>query len=462
VIIGSGFGGLFAAKELKGADVDVTMISRTTHHLFQPLLYQVATGILSEGEIAPATREILRKQKNLKIILGDVYAIDLEAQTVTSQALDITTVTAYDSLIVAAGASTSYFGNDQYALDAPGLKSVDDALELRGRIFGAFELANIETDPVEQQRLLTFVVVGAGATGVEMAGQISELAHKALPGDYEDVDTRTARILLVDALPGVLTSYGPKVSAHAAERLKDLGIELWLNNKVTAVDDQGIEVTDDHGSKTRIDARTIVWAAGVRASTLGAKIAEQAGLEVDRGGRVPVQPDVTVKGHPEVFVVGDMMSLDKLPGVSQVAMQQGKYAAKTIVRRLKGKEPLPPFHYFDKGSMATISKFSAVGDIGPLRFGGVKFAGFVAWLLWLGVHVFYLVGFKNQVTTVLHWFITFVGGKRSQRTVTHQQLVARAAIHHMDIPHLGAPPRGTQDPEAGHTAPSTAARRATR
>ena len=459
VIIGSGFGGLFAAKELDGADLDVTMVSRTTHHLFQPLLYQVATGILSEGEIAPATREVLRKQHNLKIILGDVYAVDLEAQTVTSQALDTTTVTAYDSLIVAAGASTSYFGNDQYALDAPGLKSVDDALELRGRIFGAFELANIEPDPVVQQELLTFVVVGAGATGVEMAGQISELAHRTLVKDYTDVDTSKARILIVDALPTVLTNFGPKVSAHAAERLKRLGIELWLNNKVTNVDERGIEVTDDHGSKTRIDARTVVWAAGVRASTLGAKIAEQAGLEVDRAGRIPVQPDVTVEGHPEVFVVGDMMSLDKLPGVSQVAMQQGKYAAKTIIRRMKGQGPLPPFHYFDKGSMATISRFSAVGDIGPLKFGGVKFAGFIAWLLWLGVHVFYLVGFKNQVTTILHWAITFVGRGRSQRTITHQQLVGRAALHHMDIPHLGTPPR----PEGAATpAPSTAARRAAR
>ena len=462
VIIGSGFGGLFAAKELNGADVDVTLISRTTHHLFQPLLYQVATGILSEGEIAPATREILRKQDNLNIILGDVYAVDLAAQTVTSQAFDVTTVTGYDSLIVAAGASTSYFGNDQYALDAPGLKSVDDALELRGRIFGAFELANIETDPQVQEQLLTFVVVGAGPTGVEMTGQISELAHRALPEDYKDVDTRTARILLVDALPGVLTSFGPKVSAHTAERLKSLGVELWLNNRVTAVDDHGLEVTDDHGTATRIDARTIVWAAGVRASTLAAKIAEQAGVEVDRGGRIPVERDVTVKGHPEVFVVGDMMSLDKLPGVSQVAMQQGRYAAKTIKRRLKGQAPLPPFHYFDKGSMATISRFSAVGDIGPLKFGGVKFAGFVAWLLWLGVHLFYLIGFKNQVTTILHWAITFVGRGRSQRTITHQQSVGRAALHHMDIPHLGAAPRRPEDPQSAAVAPSTAARRSSR
>ena len=460
VVIGSGFGGLFATKELKGADVDVTLISRTTHHLFQPLLYQVATGILSEGEIAPATREILRRQKNLNIILGDVYAIDLEARTVTSQALDTTIVTPYDSLIVAAGASTSYFGNDQYALDAPGMKSIDDALELRGRIFGAFELANIEPDPEMRKQLLTFVVVGAGPTGVEMAGQISELAHHTLPRDYPDIDTTTARILLVDGLPGVLTSFGPKVSAHTAERLKDLGIELWLNNMVTDVDERGLEVTDDHGAKTRIEARTIVWAAGVRASTLAAKIAEQAGVEVDRSGRIPVQADVTVQGHPEVFVVGDMMTLDKLPGVSQVAMQQGKYASKTILRRLKGQGPLPPFHYFDKGSMATISRFAAVGDIGPLKFGGVKFAGFVAWLLWLGVHVFYLVGFKNQVTTVLHWAITFIGGGRSQRTVTHQQLVGRAALHHMDVPHLGTLPRpddtDTTEPSA------TAARRAAR
>jgi NADH:ubiquinone reductase (H+-translocating) len=446
VIIGSGFGGLFAAKELKDADADVTLISRTTHHLFQPLLYQVATGILSEGEVAPATREILRKQKNLDILLGDVYEIDVEARTVTSRALGNTTVTAYDSLIVAAGASTSYFGNDRYALDAPGLKSVDDALELRGRIFGAFEMANLATDPVEIQRLMTFVVVGAGPTGVEMAGQIAELARTTLRRDFRRIDTTQARVLLLDGQSGVLTSFGPKVSAASAAQLDRLGIDVWLNTLVTSVDERGLDVKDTSGQVTRIDANVVVWAAGVRASSLAGKIAAQAGVQVDRAGRIPVQPDVTVAGHPEIFVVGDMMSLDKLPGVSQVAMQQGRYAARTIKRRLTGREPLPPFHYRDKGSMATISRFSAVGDIGPLQFGGLRFAGFVAWLLWLGVHIFYLVGFKNRVTTLMHWVVTFLGRGRGQRTVTHQQAVGREALHHLEIPYLGVPQRRAPEP----------------
>ena len=441
VIIGSGFGGLCAAKELTGAPVDVTLISRTSHHLFQPLLYQVATGILSEGEIAPPTREILRKQKNLDVLLGDVHAIDLEARTVTSRALGTSTVTSYDSLIVAAGASTSYFGNDQYALDAPGLKTVDDALELRGRIFGAFEMANLATDPAEIARLMTFVVVGAGPTGVEMAGQIAELARTTLRRDFRRIDPTTARVLLLDGKSGVLTSFGPKVSAQAAKQLDRLGIEVWLNTLVTAVDERGLDVKDTAGRVDRLDADVVVWAAGVRASKLATKIADQAGLQVDRAGRIPVQPDVTVAGHPEVFVVGDMMSLDTLPGVSQVAMQQGRYAARTIKHRLARKAPLPPFHYFDKGSMATISRFSAVGDIGPLRFGGLRFAGFVAWLLWLGVHIFYLVGFKNRVSTLLHWTITFLGRSRPQRTVTHQQAVGRAALSHLDMPYLGVPQR---------------------
>jgi NADH dehydrogenase len=441
VIIGSGFGGLFAAKELRKADVDVTMISRTNHHLFQPLLYQLATGILSEGEIAPATREILAQQKNLDILLGDVQKIDLAARTVTAQALGVTTVTPYDSLIVAAGASTSYFGHDEYALDAPGLKSVDDALELRGRILGAFELANIESDPAEVERLLTFVVVGAGPTGVEMTGQITELARTTLRQEYRRIESGRARVILVDGQSGVLTSFGEKVSAQAARQLGRLGIELRLNSMVTSVDGRGLDLRDHDGHLSRIDAGTIVWAAGVRASTLAGRIAEQAGVEVDRAGRIPVGPDVTVAGHPEVFAVGDMMALDHLPGVSQVAMQQGKYAARTIRGRLEGRDPLPPFKYFDKGSMATISRFSAVGDIGPLKFGGLRFAGFVAWLLWLGVHIFYLVGFKNRVTTLLHWAITFIGRSRSQRTITHQQAVGRVAMKHLDVPHLGVPGR---------------------
>ncbi len=422
VVIGSGFGGLFAAKRLKRAGVDVTVISRTTHHLFQPLLYQVATGILSEGEIAPATREVLRHRKYVRVLLGEVTNIDLAAHSVESTAGGRTTTTHYDSLIVAAGASTSYFGHDEFAHDAPGLKSIDDALELRARILSAFEYAELERDDATRGEWLTFAVVGAGATGVEMAGQISELARRALVKDFRDIDTRRTRIVLVDALDDVLGAFGTKLSAGAAKQLEKLGIEVWLSELVVDVDDRGLTVEDKSGARSRIPARTIVWAAGVQASPLAKTLADQTGAELDRGGRIKVQPDCSLPGHPEVFVVGDMMSLNDYPGVAQVAMQQGKYAADQIRRRVRRKADQKPFRYFDKGSMATISRFRAVASIGRLRFGG-----FIAWVLWLIVHVMYLVGFKNRVTTVLHWAVSFIGRGRAQRTLTDQQLADRVA-----------------------------------
>jgi NADH:ubiquinone reductase (H+-translocating) len=431
VIIGSGFGGLFAAKRLKRADVDVTVISRTTHHLFQPLLYQVATGILSEGEIAPATREILRRRKDLRVLLGEVTDIDLAEHAVTSVAGEVSTVTRYDSLIVAAGAQTSYFGHDEFELHAPGLKSIDDALELRGRILSAFEFAELADDDEVREEWMTFAVVGAGATGVEMAGQISELAHRTLVKDYRRIDTRRTRIVLVDALDDVLGTFGTKLSAGAAKQLKRLGVEVWLAEKVVDVDERGLTVEDQSGARTRIPSRTVVWAAGVRASGLARTLADQSGAELDRGGRVKVQPDCTLPGHPEVFVIGDMMSLKDYPGVAQVAMQQGKYAADQIRRRLRRKPDKAPFKYFDKGSMATISRFRAVASIGPLRFGG-----FIAWVLWLIVHIMYLVGFKNRVTTVLHWAVSFIGRGRAQRAVPQ---------HHLLGPHAG---QGMQVPDA--------------
>jgi NADH dehydrogenase len=420
VIIGSGFGGLFAAKRLKGAGVDVTLISRTTHHLFQPLLYQVATGILSEGEIAPATREILRRRKYVRVLLGEVTGIDVNARTVTSTAGDATTVTHYDSLIVAAGARTSYFGRDEFELYAPGLKSIDDALELRSRILSAFEYAELEQDERLRDEWLTFAVVGAGATGVEMAGQISELAHRTLAQDYRSIDTRRTRIILVDALNDVLGNFGTKLSAVAAKQLQKLGVEVWLAERVVGVDERGLTVQDKSGAQTRIPARTIVWAAGVQASPLAKSLAAQTGAELDRGGRIKVEPDCSLPGHPQVFAIGDMMSLRDYPGVAQVAMQQGRYVADQINRRVHRKPDQKPFTYFDKGSMATISRFRAVASIGPARFGG-----FVAWLLWLVVHVMYLVGFKNRVTTVLHWAVSFLGRGRAQRTTTATALTPR-------------------------------------
>jgi NADH dehydrogenase len=424
VVIGSGFGGLFAAKRLKRAGVEVTLISRTTHHLFQPLLYQVATGILSEGEIAPATREILRRRKYVKVLLGEVTDIDLTAHTVVSEVGESETTTHYDSLIVAAGATTSYFGHDEFQLYAPGLKSIDDALELRGRILTAYEFAELEQDAKAREEWLTFAVVGAGATGVEMAGQISELARRTLVKDYRNIDTRKTRILLVDALDDVLGAFGTKLSAGAAKQLDKLGIEVWLAEKVIEVDDRGLTVEDKSGTRVRIPSRTVVWAAGVQPSPLARTLAAQSGAETDRAGHIKVQPDCSLPGHPEVFVIGDMMTLNDYPGVAQVAMQQGKYAADQIGRRIKRKPDQKPFKYFDKGSMATISRFRAVASIGPLRFGG-----FIAWLLWLAVHVMYLVGFKNRVTTVLHWAVSFIGRGRAQRTTTRQQLLGRGAMH---------------------------------
>jgi NADH dehydrogenase len=426
VIVGSGFGGLFAAQRLRNADVDVTVIGKTSHHLFQPLLYQVATGILSEGEIAPATREILRRQENARVVLGEVTDIDLTARTVTSHILGRTTVHAYDELIVAAGAGQSYFGNDRFAEFAPGMKSIDDALELRGRIFGAFELAELADDPAEVDRLMTFVVVGAGPTGVEMAGQIAELAHRTLRRDFRRIDPTTARIILLDAAPKVLPSFGERLGGRARRQLNEMGVEVQLGAMVTNVDENGIEVKDADGQVRRITTATKIWAAGVQASPLGRQLAEQSGAEVDRAGRVSVLPDLTLPGHPEVHVVGDMMSLDKLPGVAQVAIQGGRYAADAIKRRLAGKPPAGPFRYFDKGSMATISRFSAVADIGRFKFGG-----FIAWVLWLVVHLMYIVGFKSRVTTVFHWLISFLGRGRSQRVATQQQVYGRLALEHL-------------------------------
>ena len=424
VVIGSGFGGLFGTKSLRRADVDVTVIAKTTHHLFQPLLYQVATGILSEGEIAPPTREILSNQDNARVILGEVTGIDLEARTVTSQVLGRDTVTSYDSLLVAAGASQSYFGNDHFAEFAPGMKSIDDALELRGRIFGAFEMAELgATRGDDVDHLLTFVVVGAGPTGGEMAGQIAELAHRTLRKDFRAINTRTARVVLVDAAPQVLPPFGAKLGEKAKAELEKLGVEVMLGGMVTEVDERGLEVKFKDGRVERIDSVAKIWAAGVQANPLGKTLSEQTGAPLDRAGRIAVNPDLTLPGHPEVFVVGDMIALDNLPGVAQVAIQGAKYAAKEIKNRLEGKQPQEPFKYFDKGSMAIISRFDAVAMVGKLRLTGV-----IAWLMWLGVHLVYLTGFKNQVSALMRWAITFISNNRSERTTTEQQIFARAAL----------------------------------
>jgi NADH dehydrogenase len=427
VVIGSGFGGLFATKSLRRADTDVTLIAKTTHHLFQPLLYQVATGILSQGEIAPPTREILADQENARVILGTVTDIDLANRLVTSNISGRITTTPYDSLIVAAGAGQSYFGNDHFAEFAPGMKSIDDALELRGRIFGAFELAELAETEEEIQRFLTFVVVGAGPTGVEMAGQIAELAHRTLKRDFRRINTRDARVILLDAAPQVLPPFGHKLGRVTKKSLEKHGVEVILGAMVTELDERGLTYAMKGEEPQRIEAACKVWAAGVQANPLTKTLSEQTGSPLDRAGRIQVNPDLTLPGHPEVFVVGDMMALDNLPGVAQVAIQGAKYAAKSIKNQIANKPPQPPFKYFDKGSMATISRFSAV-----VKVGKIQITGFVAWLMWLALHLVYLTGFKNRVTALGHWFVSFLGRGRQERVATEQQIYARRAMNRIE------------------------------
>ena len=436
VVVGTGFGGLFATQALKRADVDITLIGATTAHLFQPLLYQVATGILSEGEIAPAVREVLRRQRNVTTLLGAVGEIDLAARTVTSTSLGRRLVTPYDSLVVAAGAGQSYFGNDQFAQYAPGMKDIDNALELRGLILGCFEqaeLAALRGDKQEVACLLCFVVVGAGPTGVEMAGQIAELSMRTLKRDFRHIDPSSAKVVLVDGASQVLPAFGERLGEIAQKRLRKMGVEVRLGGMVVGVDATGIEIREGSGDDAytrRIESVCKVWAAGVQASSLGATLSEQTGAALDRSGRIAVLPDLTLPGHPEVHVVGDMISLDHLPGVAQVAIQGARFSAKQIRRRLVGQPTDESFVYHDKGSMATISRFSAVASVGRFRFGG-----FIAWVLWLGVHLVYIIGFKSRLTTLLHWGVSFLGRGRSERTITEQQVFARRAIEQLGTEH---------------------------
>ncbi|WP_118915222.1 NAD(P)/FAD-dependent oxidoreductase [Mycobacterium shigaense] len=430
VIIGSGFGGLNAAKKLKHADVDIKLIARTTHHLFQPLLYQVATGVVSEGDIAPPTRVVLRRQRNVQVLLGDVNHIDLAGKYVISDLLGHTYETPYDSLIVAAGAGQSYFGNDHFAEFAPGMKSIDDALELRGRILSAFEQAERSRDPERRKKLLTFTVVGAGPTGVEMAGQIAELAAHTLKGSFRHIDSTRARVILLDAATAVLPPFGDKLGQRAAARLEKMGVEIQLGAMVTDVDRDGITVKDSDGTIRRIESACKVWSAGVQASGLGRDLAEQSPVELDRAGRVKVLPDLSIPEHPNVFVVGDMAAVDGVPGVAQGAIQGGKYVATVIKAELEGADPAErePFQYFDKGSMATVSRFSAVAKVGP-----VEMSGLLAWFAWLVLHLVYLVGFKTKVSTLLSWTVTFLSTQRGQLTITEQQAYARTRIEQLAV-----------------------------
>src|SRR4051812_25214943 len=407
VIVGCGFGGLFAVKALRRAPVEVVVVDRTNHHLFAPLLYQVATGVLSEGDIAPPIRDVLRHQRNARVVLGEVVDVDLDERQLTIDTLGGETKLPYDSLIVATGASQSYFGHDEFARDAPGMKTIDDALELRGRIFGAFEVAELEPDAAAREPWLTFAIVGAGPTGVELAGQIAELSRRALGENFSSFEASDARIVLLDGLDTVLPTFPERLRRRARRDLEKLGVEVRLGTKVVGVDETGLDVAGG-----RIEARTKIWAAGVQASPLGRMLAERSGGAADRSGRVEVRPDCSLPGHPEVFVVGDLMASEGLPGVAEVAMQSGHHAARTIVRGLRGKPP-KPFRYRDLGTLATISRFRAVASVGRIQL-----TGFIGWLLSLVVHIVFLTGFKNRVATVANWAFTFIGHGRRQRTIT--------------------------------------------
>ena len=415
VIIGGGFAGLYAAKALGRAPVELTLIDRRNFHLFQPLLYQVATGALSPGEIASPLRYVLRQHKNTEVLLAEVTGIDVEKRQVILSDGPAAHV-GYDTLIVATGARHHYFGNDQWAPLAPGLKTIEDATEIRSRILLAFESAEREPDPEIRRTWLTFVVVGAGPTGVELAGALGEIANDTLRHDFRRIDPRDANIFLLEGTGRVLPSYPRDLSVKAENALIRLGVRPRTETIVTGIDAGG--VTARSGDRVdRIPARTVLWAAGVQASRLGRVLADGAGATLDRAGRVMVEPDLTIAGHPEILVAGDLVNFNHqtgqpLPGVAPVAMQQGRYAAQLIARRLKG-ETLPEFHYRDKGSLATIGRAAAVAD-----FGRIRFAGFFAWLAWLFIHLLYLVEFDNRLLVLTEWAYNYVTRNRGARLIT--------------------------------------------
>jgi NADH dehydrogenase len=412
VIIGGGFAGLNAAKSLKKADVDVTLIDRRNFHLFQPLLYQVATGALSPAEIAFPLRVIFRHQKNTTVLLGEVTGIDVNARTL---AVDNGESIPYDTLIVAAGATDNYFNHPEWMPLAPGLKSVENATEIRRRILIAFESAERELDPEKRHRWMTFVIIGGGATGVEMSGAISEIANDTLHRDFRRIHTQDSEVILVEGGMRLLAAYPPDLSESAEMQLAKLKVRTIRGGLVTNIDSDGIDYKA--GDKMeRIHAKTVIWAAGVKANPLGKLLATQAGAETDKSGRVVVQPDCTVKGHPEIFVVGDLANFIQdgkpLPGVAQTGIQMGQYVAKAIQLRL-GNQTVPPFRYWDKGNMATIGRAAAVAEIGKLHVSGL-----VAWFMWLTIHLMYLVGFQNRVVVLLQWFYSYATFNRGARLIT--------------------------------------------
>jgi NADH:ubiquinone reductase (H+-translocating) len=424
VVVGGGFGGVRVTRALARANVDITIVDRTNHHLFQPLLYQVATGILPDGLIAPALRSVIRKQANARAVLAEVQHLDLDGRVVRTSTPDGRKLTLpYDTLVVAAGCTDAYFGHEEWAVFAPGLKTLKDASHLRSHILGAFEMAELATDPAERAAYLTFAVIGAGPTGVEMAGQVAELAHEALPREYRSVATTEAKILLIEAGPEVLAAFAPKLQRYTRRRLRRMAVDILLNTAARAMDQSSVTVKGPDGDR-RIMARTKIWAAGVQASPLATMLAAATGADTDRAGRVAVLPDCSLPGHPEVFAIGDMVRLNDLPGVAQPAIQEGTYVGRLIHARLAGKTEMTPFAYRDKGSMATIGHLSAVADSY-----GMKFTGVVGYTMWAFVHVLYLIGWGNRLAVIFSWTraLTFTKN-RPHRTITFER--ARYELTH--------------------------------
>jgi len=414
VIIGGGFAGINVAKSLADAPVDVTLVDRRNHHLFAPLLYQVATAQLSPANIARPIRAILKGQKNARVVLGEATAIDTEGKSVT---LGNGTTLPYDYLVVAVGATHSYFGNDQWAPVAPGMKTLEDAENLRKKILLAFEKANAETDPEKQKALLTFIVIGGGPTGVELAGAIGEIAHHALANEYDNIDPRRAKILLLEGLPRILPMFSEKLSAKATDDLKKFGVQVRTGSLVTHIDETGVNIGDEH-----IDAGTVIWAAGVQVSPLTRALSGIA--ELDRAGRVPVERELHVAGHPEVFVIGDASSAKTsegkpLPGVAPVAMQEGTWVGQNIARKVKGEAYLP-FRYNDRGSMAVIGRNQAIASVN-----GKEFSGFPAWFMWMGVHGSYLPSFRQKIGAFTQWALNYFTYSRQARLILGETETAK-------------------------------------
>ncbi|HEY6638580.1 MAG TPA: NAD(P)/FAD-dependent oxidoreductase [Solirubrobacterales bacterium] len=421
VVIGGGFGGLQAVHGLRRANVEVTLIDRRNFHLFQPLSYQVATGALSAAEVCFPLRWIFRRRRDVRVLMGEVIDFDLEGRAVRVRpgaGDEQPFLLPYDTLIAAGGSHYSYFGHDEWEEVAKEVKSLESALAVRAQILSAFEAAELETDGKRRQAWLTFVVVGGGPTGVEMAGQIGELARSTLRREFRSIDPAEARVLLVEQVDRVLTSFPPSLSAKATRSLENLGVTPLLAHTVVGIDEHGVTTEDPDKRQERIPSRTVIWAAGVTASSLARQLGEATGADVDRAGRISVAPDLTLPGHPEVFALGDMVRVlddkgqaQQLLGVAPVAMQEGRYAAEAVKTRLRGERP-EPFHYRDKGNVATIGRVRAVADIK-----GFRVSGFPAWLLWLGIHIFYLIGFQNRILVLIRWSVSFFTHGRGGRVI---------------------------------------------